>query len=423
MKNPLIEAIRQAGEVDGDPNQSSDTDAPIDVTGAPANDENVLDAEELALMETISSLDVGAAKESPAAEPEAEIPAANDENVEEPIRDPMTASEPNVAVQPAWQDQRPGGLPAVGRLAPLLCLLCAGTAAAIYFTYQALGGGYGGSDLAAMSARALAAGRLSDSGNDGSGLPPSPFTLDQPKVRTHKPASQSSPATGVETPRAEPLRPATALPEQAAVESRPASAFVDEAYPVLERAYAAFAEGDFDAAESGYRSALEIAPRHPNALEGLGALLLKTDRRDEALAIFEELLSVDPFNTVASAALLGAGSREDKTATESAIKHLVQRFPGSPQLHFALGAHYASVSRWPEARLQFDSARQLDPGNAEYLYNLAVALEHLGQTASAAKHYELALASIGSSSSIDASRVSEQLERLASTVMDQERRR
>ena len=119
---------------------------------------------------------------------------------------------------------------------------------------------------------------------------------------------------------------------------------------------------------------------------------------------------------VASAALLSAGEDEDGTATESAFKHLVQQHPDSPQLRFALGAHFANVSRWPEARLEFEQARRLDPKNPEYLYNLAVALEHLGQAADAAKHYELALASISDSSSLDAAQVTARLERLASNV-------
>ena len=424
MKNPLIEAIRQAGDDSTASQEPSGQDTTIDVVRDPANDENALDTDELALMETAASLDVGDQghglepepdpdpEPEPEHEPKFEDADSADPETDEPVAERVADTGQDNAGKPGRQDQRLRGLPAIGRVAPLLCLLFAGSSAAIYIAYQALGGGYDGSDLSAMSARALAADRLSDSDNESSGPPPSPFPLEPSSRQAAEPVSQTAPK-----PKSYETQPRVASPAAETTAAEPmltssTGSEVDMAFPILEVAYEAFANGDLDAAESGYRRALQISPHHPNALEGLGALLMKSNRRAEALNTFERLLSVDPHNVAASAALLTAGSG-DGEATESAIKHLVQRYPGSPHLRFALGAHYASSARWPEARLAFEAAHRLDPDNAEYVYNLAVSFEHLGRPDNAARHYELALASIGSTSSLDAEQVTARLERLA----------
>ena len=418
MKNPLIEALRQASEDSSASQQPADTETRVEIAGDPANDEHVVDAEELALMETVSSLEVEVPDMQSGSEAGDTVPDGVSEASEDPIHEPAPTEAPsNVGVR-VFHGQALRGLPALGRFAPLLCLLSALTAAAIYMTYQALGGGFDGSGLAVMSARVLAEGRPSDSGDAGSEPPPSPFALQQPLPEPSARAPGPAPISRNEAPGREGTSPTGGRPIQRVA---PMDAIVDEAFPILQVAYKAFEAGDLDAAEAGYRRALEVVPRHPNALEGLGALLMKTDRHGEALDTFQALLSVDPDNAAAAAALLGASRSEDATATASDLKHLVQLHPDSPHLRFALGAHYASDDRWPEARLEFEQAHSLDPASAEYLYNLAVVLEHLGQTANAAKHYELALATISTTSSVDAAQVTARLESIASPENSRER--
>ena len=69
----------------------------------------------------------------------------------------------------------------------------------------------------------------------------------------------------------------------------------------------------------------------------------------------------------------------------------VSRYPRSAALRFTLGNLYASQSRWGEAQAEYFEAYRLEPGSADILYNLAVSLDHLGQSRLAAEHYARAL--------------------------------
>lgn len=99
-------------------------------------------------------------------------------------------------------------------------------------------------------------------------------------------------------------------------------------------------------------------------------------------------------------------------ADESEIKHLINRHPDSAYLHFALGAHFAQKARWPSARVAFDQALRLDPANADYLFNLAVSLEHLGQYIDARYYYEAALQAVNTTSTLDSGVVVARIEKL-----------
>ena len=60
--------------------------------------------------------------------------------------------------------------------------------------------------------------------------------------------------------------------------------------------------------------------------------------------------------------------------------------------HFLLGNLYAENRRWRDAQQAYFEAARLQPQNADYNYNLAVSLDHLGQGAAAADFYKRALA-------------------------------
>jgi uncharacterized protein HemY len=77
---------------------------------------------------------------------------------------------------------------------------------------------------------------------------------------------------------------------------------------------------------------------------------------------------------------------------EPALKADIARYPQSAALQMTLGNLYASQSRWPEAQAAFFEAHQLEPQNADALYNLAVALDNLNQARLAGDYYRRALA-------------------------------
>jgi tetratricopeptide (TPR) repeat protein len=56
----------------------------------------------------------------------------------------------------------------------------------------------------------------------------------------------------------------------------------------------AFEDGQYERALADYRSALEEAPDHVHALQGLATALHKLGRRDEALAVYDEAIARQP---------------------------------------------------------------------------------------------------------------------------------
>jgi uncharacterized protein HemY len=89
--------------------------------------------------------------------------------------------------------------------------------------------------------------------------------------------------------------------------------------------------------------------------------------------------------------VLGAGTGGDPQASESRLKLLLAAQPESAPLNFALGNLYARQGRWPEAQPVYFNAVAADGDNPDYLFNLAVSLDHLRQPKLAAQHYRLAL--------------------------------
>lgn len=186
----------------------------------------------------------------------------------------------------------------------------------------------------------------------------------------------------------------------------------DLAYPVIEKAYLAWQAGDLAGAERLYREALGIAPGHPNALSGLGAVLQSTGRRQEALPVYEELLSLEPDNVRAAAALL---ARDDNgMAGIDDIQSLLVQHSRSAPLYFALGSALAGQSRWADARVAFESAFELAPSRADYAFNLAVSLEQVGRYGDALTMYEKALALASERDAVDPGVVVARLNELSS---------
>jgi uncharacterized protein HemY len=92
-----------------------------------------------------------------------------------------------------------------------------------------------------------------------------------------------------------------------------------------------------------------------------------------------------------AAALNGPSAESDPQTTESRLKTLLSSQPESAPLNFALGNLYSRQNRWPEAQQLYFNAVAAESDNPDYLFNLAVSLDHLRQNRLAAQHYRLAL--------------------------------
>jgi Tfp pilus assembly protein PilF len=160
--------------------------------------------------------------------------------------------------------------------------------------------------------------------------------------------------------------------------------------PQLQAAYEALQLGDYANSRGLYAEVLADDPRSIDALLGLAAIAWKQGRSEEAGRHYGRVLELDPRNTYAQAGLIAMLGGTDRVAAESRLKQLISREP-SGFLYFTLGNLYAEQGSWPAAQQAYFQAYQFQPENADYAFNLAVGLEHLGQSNLALDYYRKAL--------------------------------
>ncbi len=161
--------------------------------------------------------------------------------------------------------------------------------------------------------------------------------------------------------------------------------------PLLTEAYTALNAGNLDASQRLYNQMLRSDPGSIDALLGLAAIATQQGNGDEATRRYLKVLELDPRNALAQAGLIGILGRADPQSSETRVKQLITREPAAAYLHFALGITYIDQKRWPDAQQAFFQAHQLQPDNPDYAFNLAVALEHIGQPKAALGFYRRAV--------------------------------
>jgi len=164
----------------------------------------------------------------------------------------------------------------------------------------------------------------------------------------------------------------------------------DTITPVLQDAYHAYQRGDYATASQGYKDVLKQDGRNRDALLGLGAIAQQQSQDQAAQHYYRQVLLLDPRDPIALGAMT-AYSAGNGVDTESQLKQMLTEQPRSAALNYALGNVYADQSRWADAQQAYFNARMLEPSNAQFTYNLAVSLDHLGQGKLAAQYYQQAL--------------------------------
>ena len=159
--------------------------------------------------------------------------------------------------------------------------------------------------------------------------------------------------------------------------------------PLLRDAYLAYRGGKLGEARQLYLEMLDKDARNPDVLLGLAVIAQQHGENQAAAQYFGRVLALDPRNAAANAGMSALSADDDYS--ESRLKILLREQGNSATLHFALGNLYAGQSRWGEAQQAYFNAYALESGNAEYAFNLAVSLDHIGQRKLAAQHYRRAL--------------------------------
>lgn len=165
--------------------------------------------------------------------------------------------------------------------------------------------------------------------------------------------------------------------------------------PDVARGYEALKAGDLAAARASYESAVAADATNLDAHLGLATAAARAGDRAAASRHYRRALNLDPRNPSALAGLAALAEFTRPDGVERQLRADLTQFPQSAALHFTLGNVYASQSRWSEAQAAFFESYRLDPENADTLYNLAVSIDHLGQSKLAADYYRRALAAAG----------------------------
>jgi tetratricopeptide (TPR) repeat protein len=160
---------------------------------------------------------------------------------------------------------------------------------------------------------------------------------------------------------------------------------------VLGRAFHAYSTGDFNQAGALYRRALQLDPYNRDANLGVAAVAVKGGNYAVAVQRYRHLLSLHPDDALAFSSLLSLAGITRDTALENELVVHASQYRHVPALHAALGNHYSQTARWAEASRAYASAVGLAPDTADYLYNLAVSLDNLGDAQAAVETYQRAL--------------------------------
>lgn len=176
----------------------------------------------------------------------------------------------------------------------------------------------------------------------------------------------------------------------------PCAATHDDA--ALERAEACkqrgnehLAKGELDAAINCYREAVAIVPDYAEAHCGLGVVLAKLERPEEAIACFRSAASLDASSAEAhynlGNTLLDCGRHSDALAP---LRQAIRLAPDFAPAHYNLGNALLGQGRLDEALVCFRQAIRLDPDNRAAHNNLRTILHKQGRLAEAIGSYEMA---------------------------------
>ena len=149
---------------------------------------------------------------------------------------------------------------------------------------------------------------------------------------------------------------------------------------------------ELDLARQDFEQTLNRDPNNSDAMLALAAIAERQGRPADAIQLYQQAWVANPSEPSVQAAILNsAAAGSDVQNTESRLKTSLAKQPESAPLNFSLGNLYARQGRWPEAQQAYFSAVASDGDNPDYLFNLAVSLDHIRQARAAAQHYRLAL--------------------------------
>ena len=151
----------------------------------------------------------------------------------------------------------------------------------------------------------------------------------------------------------------------------------------IEKGWSKLSLGDHEGAEVALRKAIELSPNDTQAQALLGWALMHQEKYDEALKVFQNVLSKQPDNSLARINI-GYISFKKKSFPE-AIEHLSRAIridndrKATLYAHFYLGLVYLERDMFEDAQTFFEKTIGLGPNLIEAYYELGRAFWFNGQ--------------------------------------------
>ncbi len=233
-----------------------------------------------------------------------------------------------------------------------------------------------------------------------------------------------NPATGLAGPSEAALTPREAfakkLKETPLAAEAPVTLKLSQSFqpapvnPELARAYEALSNGDLDQARGLYARRVQADPLSLDAQLGLATVAARSGDRPLANRHYRDALAIDPRNEIAIAGLLAIAGEGSQASLETQLRTLLSQNPAAASLQFSLGNLLASQNRWVEAQQAYFEAYRLNGDVADHAFNLAVSLDHLGQSRLAREYYQKSLAlQVRTRGQFDSAAVAKRVQELA----------
>ncbi len=177
---------------------------------------------------------------------------------------------------------------------------------------------------------------------------------------------------------------------QAPIEIRHSRKRVSRSVP-LNQAWSAFNAHRYQDADRLYQAILDREPLNRDALLGHAAVAMRLGQAEQAVDTYMKLLERDPHDPLALAGLISLRGQQQPSQSLARLQQLITTNPDVAGLHFVLGNLYAGQSRWAYAQQAFFKAYSGEPTHPEYLFNLAVSLDHLGKKTQSLQFYRMAV--------------------------------
>jgi len=164
---------------------------------------------------------------------------------------------------------------------------------------------------------------------------------------------------------------------------------------VFDRAVASLSAGDYPAAEAGFQQVLKASPNHIGALGNLGVIFARTDRLDQAIALYRRALKLSPADHGLLLNLGLAYVKEESFAEALPVfRGLAKTAPANLQVRELLATTELRTGQTGSAVFRLETLRTEEPQNAGILYLLGIGYLKQGRREEARRALDTFLASM-----------------------------